>query len=93
MAEITVKQKCWYCNGSGIFGSTVETSSCAYCLGVGWLDSHLIVDITEITAKLDAIIAEQASQRADLTAAFADVNDKLADILDKCNDIFEKVNE
>ena len=57
MGEITIKVRCWVCSGDGIY----KGDTCPTCAGLGKLDTPegiSTMDITEITDKLDSMVAE-----------------------------------
>lgn len=83
---------CPACGGDGIvsheFGGEVggQERPCDTCGATGKISAgKVIIDLSDIEDKLDSIIAEQASQREDLTNA-------LTNIIGKCNDILAAVS-
>jgi len=66
-------QQCDICLGDGTLG---ENNSCPKCDGSGVIE----YDASEVETKLDAIIAEQASQREDLTTALNQIWNKIKDL-------------
>jgi len=82
MSSIKTIMQCWNCKGTGIHGGgTIPEVPCGYCGADGTADTFpLIIDTTELTNKLDSIIAEQAAQRVDLTAALTNIWNKVKDL-------------
>lgn len=87
MAEILISQTCRTCGGDGIFttsGSnngvpfTME-SECSQCKGLG-KQVFGSFDSEAISTVLEAIVAEQLSQRADLTSALSNIWDKVKNL-------------
>ena len=73
--------KCLSCQGEG----SIAGDFCHVCLGTGYRESiaekifsKRIYD--DIVAKCDAVIAEQASQRAALTAVLTQIWNKVKDL-------------
>ena len=73
--------KCLSCQGEG----SIAEDFCHVCLGTGYRESiaekifsKRIYD--DIVAKCDAVIAEQASQRAALTAVLTQIWNKVKDL-------------
>jgi len=66
-----MKMTCNHCLG---MGKEADESPCLVCLGTGEIEACFY---SGTLAKLDAIIAEQAAQRADLTAALTTIINKL----------------
>ena len=73
MADITIP--CHACTGTGTHLDILGNPgvACATCSGSGGL-------IVGTCAILDEIVAEQASQRVDLTAALTQIWDKVKDL-------------
>jgi len=69
---------CTTCNGDGIIGDGL----CQECFGGGSLPIHSkdVFCIRDLFSKLDAVMAEQAAQRADLTAALTQIWNKVKDL-------------
>jgi len=73
--------KCLTCQGNG----SIEGVFCHSCLGTGYRASiaeniFLKKIYDDVTEKSDAIIAEQAAQRADLTTTLTKIWNKVKDI-------------
>ena len=66
-----MKLTCNHCLGTG---KEPDESPCLVCLGTGEIEACFYGGTI---AKLDAIIAEQAAQREDLTAALTTIIQKL----------------
>jgi len=66
-----MKSICSHCLGTG---KEPDESPCLVCGGTGEID---LCFYGSALAKLDAVIAEQASQREDLTAALTTIINKL----------------
>ena len=70
---------CYQCNGTGQHQGAV----CDVCGGDGVVTANFELTYTQgltIDAKVDDIIAEQASQRTDLTAALTQIWNKVKDL-------------
>lgn len=77
---LTIKKSCPVCQGSGsIPAATGQGDACVICDETGYVEIGEI-DVSDITDKLDAIIAEQASQREDLTTALTQIWNKVKDL-------------
>jgi len=77
---LTIKKLCPVCQGSGsVPAATGQGDACVICDETGYMDVG-IIDISDVTDKLDSIIAEQASQREDLTAALTQIWNKVKDL-------------
>ena len=80
--ELILKHTCGNCNGTGEIGD--PPIQCGSCGGTGELywghADTIMAEFNEVDAKLDSIIAEQASQRADLTAALTQIWNKVKDL-------------
>ena len=73
---------CTQCQGEGTKPSSDNDptpTDCVTCGGTGY-ERIGEVDNSDIVAKLDAIIVEQAAQRVDLTAALSQIWNKVKDL-------------
>jgi len=76
-----LQSPCNVCGGDGIsWRSGLEGATCDTCKGTGLVDGPDIPIIDDMDDKLDSIIAEQASQRVDLTAALSQIWNKVKDL-------------
>jgi DnaJ-class molecular chaperone len=78
--EVAQTYACYFCGGSG----EVEGETCPRCNGSGrlicdWIQLGM-VERDALSLKLDAIVAEQASQREDLTNALTQIWNKVKDL-------------
>ncbi len=86
MSEEIVISTCETCSGDGTVGA--ENEICSECLGTGALPlkgqiqvlKKSITKVDELEVKIDAIIAEQALLRVDLTAGLLKIWDKVKDL-------------
>lgn len=92
---IKIWRKCERCNGTGVlvvFGAPQTT--CMDCAGSGRMQ---YADVDELDVKLDAIMAEQESQRADLILALgtiiAEQAAQRADLTAALTQIWNKVKD
>lgn len=74
-----IKVPCNMCGGDGL-DARQEYGICHHCDGTGIVLSGEIAEIDDINAKVNDIIAEQASQREDLTAALTQIWNKVKDL-------------
>lgn len=76
MALISLQRKCERCSGLGelILGQNATPVVCPACEGTKLTQFAVSEELAE---KLDAIIAEQAAQRVDLTAALLQIWNKV----------------
>ena len=77
MPEETTPSTCSTCDGTGLSGA----DPCSVCIGIGALPlfGHNLL-FKFLLSKLEVIIAEQASQREDLTAALTQIWNKVKDL-------------
>jgi len=82
--ELILKHKCGLCNGTGQMPVGAGTALCIACDGTGevyWGHADSIMtEFDEVDTRLDNIIAEQASQREDLTTALTQIWNKVKDL-------------
>lgn len=79
--EYPVSNLCGACSGTGF----INGEKCIPCLGTGYVSTtginirllSVYNGISGANSKLDSIIAEQASQRVDLTAALTAIWNKV----------------
>jgi len=74
---VLIGNKCLTCKGDGV----VDGAFCYSCIGTGYrLSVAEAIFFKGISDKVDSIIAEQASQREDLTAALTQIWNKVKDL-------------